>query len=143
MFLVRDLALMDSNNFVDNVGVGEREGRVFSNIVKQKYFSMAHGVGRSGDLTAEQVWKSMWISFSPSIPPLSFLFPSTLVVYPFLSSATHVVMLFPPYSLLYLPPVSDTLRVCVCVCVFVCVCMYVYVLYVCVCLYTCVKCVSE
>jgi len=70
MFLVRDLALMDSNNFVDNVGVGEREGRVFSNIVKQKYFSMAHGVGRSGDLTAEQVWKSMWIkSFSRSSPP--------------------------------------------------------------------------
>jgi O-phospho-L-seryl-tRNASec:L-selenocysteinyl-tRNA synthase len=45
---------MDSNNFVDNVGVGEREGRVFSSIVKQKYFSMSHGVGRSGDLTAEQ-----------------------------------------------------------------------------------------
>ena len=37
---------MDSNNFVDNVGVGEREGRVFSSIVKQKYFSMSHGVGR-------------------------------------------------------------------------------------------------
>jgi O-phospho-L-seryl-tRNASec:L-selenocysteinyl-tRNA synthase len=54
MLLIRDLALMDSNNFVDNVGVGEREGRIFSNIVKQKYFSMAHGVGRSGDLTAEQ-----------------------------------------------------------------------------------------
>ena len=29
-FLMRDLALMDSNNFVDNVGVGEREGRVYS-----------------------------------------------------------------------------------------------------------------
>ena len=54
MLLIRDLALMDSNNFLDNVGVGEREGRIFSNIVKQKYFSMAHGVGRSGDLTAEQ-----------------------------------------------------------------------------------------
>ena len=25
MLLIRDLALMDSNNFVDNVGVGERD----------------------------------------------------------------------------------------------------------------------
>ena len=53
-FLLRDLALMDSNNFVDNVGVGEREARVYCSIVRDKYFSMAHGVGRSGDLTAEQ-----------------------------------------------------------------------------------------
>jgi len=89
MFLVRDLALMDSNNFVDNVGVGEREGRVFSNIVKQKYFSMAHGVGRSGDLTAEQVWKSMWISFSPSIPPpeLFVSIHSCCLPFPFLSNS--------------------------------------------------------
>ena len=53
-FLLRDLALMDSNNFVDNVGVGEREARVYCSIVRDKHFSMAHGVGRSGDLTAEQ-----------------------------------------------------------------------------------------
>jgi O-phospho-L-seryl-tRNASec:L-selenocysteinyl-tRNA synthase len=41
MLLIRDLALMDSNIFADNMGVGEREGRIFSNIVKQKYFCMA------------------------------------------------------------------------------------------------------
>ena len=33
-FLLRDLALMDSNNFVDNVGVGEREARVYCSIVR-------------------------------------------------------------------------------------------------------------
>ena len=27
---------------------------MYSSIVREKYFSMAHGVGRSGDLTAEQ-----------------------------------------------------------------------------------------
>jgi O-phospho-L-seryl-tRNASec:L-selenocysteinyl-tRNA synthase len=53
MFL-RDLSAMDSNNFVDNVGVGEREGRVFSRLVRSRYFGLSHGVGRSGDLTAEQ-----------------------------------------------------------------------------------------
>jgi O-phospho-L-seryl-tRNASec:L-selenocysteinyl-tRNA synthase len=52
--LVRDLSLMDSNNFVDNVGLGEREGRVYSQIVARRHFDMSHGVGRSGDLTAEQ-----------------------------------------------------------------------------------------
>ena len=29
---------MDSNNFLDNVGVGEREGRVASEIIKRRYF---------------------------------------------------------------------------------------------------------
>lgn len=77
---LHELASMDSNNFVglplscplcswfrlqcfslcccliasDNVGVGEREGRVFSQLVKQRHFSMCHGIGRSGDLSEPQ-----------------------------------------------------------------------------------------
>ncbi|KAJ9472686.1 O-phosphoseryl-tRNA(Sec) selenium transferase [Diplonema papillatum] len=47
-------ALMDSNNYVGNVGVGEREGRVHSAIVRRRHYGMAHGIGRSGDLTANQ-----------------------------------------------------------------------------------------
>lgn len=30
---LNDLSLMDSNNFLDNSGVGEREGRIESNLV--------------------------------------------------------------------------------------------------------------
>ena len=52
--VLRDISAMDSNNFVDNVGVGEREGRIYSRLVRDRYFSLSHGVGRSGDLTAEQ-----------------------------------------------------------------------------------------
>ena len=52
--LLTTLATMDSNNFLDNVGVGEREGRVFSSIVGRRCFGMTHGIGRSGDVTAEQ-----------------------------------------------------------------------------------------
>eukprot|EP00756_Hemistasia_phaeocysticola_P056871 Hpha_TRINITY_DN33516_c0_g1::TRINITY_DN33516_c0_g1_i1::g.171081::m.171081/K03341/SEPSECS; O-phospho-L-seryl-tRNASec:L-selenocysteinyl-tRNA synthase len=48
------LALLDSNNYIGNVGGGEREGRVFSTIVKRRHFGMAHGIGRSGDLLANQ-----------------------------------------------------------------------------------------
>jgi len=48
------LSAMDSNNFQANCGVGEREGRVYSGIVRRRHFGLSHGVGRSGDLTAVQ-----------------------------------------------------------------------------------------
>ncbi|CDW58126.1 SLA LP auto ag domain containing protein [Trichuris trichiura] len=32
------LSAMDSNNFVGNMGVGEREGRVYSNLVAQRHY---------------------------------------------------------------------------------------------------------
>jgi O-phospho-L-seryl-tRNASec:L-selenocysteinyl-tRNA synthase len=49
-----ELALMDSNNFKDSVGFGEREGRVYSNLVSQRHYRLGHGIGRSGDITAVQ-----------------------------------------------------------------------------------------
>lgn len=52
--LLKDSALMDSNNFLDNVGMGEREGRVVSDLVARRHFRMVHGIGRSGDIAAEQ-----------------------------------------------------------------------------------------
>jgi len=48
------LAAMDSNNYVDNAGIGEREGRVFSKLVKVRNNNFAHGIGRSGDVNALQ-----------------------------------------------------------------------------------------
>ncbi len=45
---------MDSNNFNGNCGVGEREGRIYSNIVASRHFGLAHGIGRSGDITEVQ-----------------------------------------------------------------------------------------
>lgn len=32
------------------MGVGEREGRVFSDIVKDRHWGLSHGMGRSGDI---------------------------------------------------------------------------------------------
>jgi len=51
---LNDLALMDSNNFVDNVGLGEREGRVACSLVRRRNYGFSHGIGRSGELSAEQ-----------------------------------------------------------------------------------------
>ncbi|XP_076467406.1 O-phosphoseryl-tRNA(Sec) selenium transferase-like [Babylonia areolata] len=52
--LLQELAVMDSNNFPDNCGVGEREGRIASQLVARRHYRLAHGIGRSGDITAVQ-----------------------------------------------------------------------------------------
>ena len=52
--LLTNLSLMDTNNFSAHVGAGEREGRVFSTMVQRRHFYMTHGIGRSGDITADQ-----------------------------------------------------------------------------------------
>ena len=53
-FVLDSFAAMDSNNFVGNIGAGEREGRIFSKIVQERNFGLGHGIGRSGDVAAVQ-----------------------------------------------------------------------------------------
>ncbi|CAI2368545.1 unnamed protein product [Moneuplotes crassus] len=48
------IAAMDSNNYKNNCGVGEREGRIYSEFVRERNFDLAHGIGRSGDVNAIQ-----------------------------------------------------------------------------------------
>jgi O-phospho-L-seryl-tRNASec:L-selenocysteinyl-tRNA synthase len=45
LFLAQ-LAQMDSNNFPTNIGVGEREGRVYSPLVQKRNYFFTHGIGR-------------------------------------------------------------------------------------------------
>jgi len=52
--LLRQLALLDSNNHHGHLGAGEREGRVVAELVRQRHFHLAHGIGRSGNLTEDQ-----------------------------------------------------------------------------------------
>lgn len=51
---LHDLAMMDSNNFPGNSGVGEREARLASDLVARRHFRFGHGIGRSGDLVEVQ-----------------------------------------------------------------------------------------
>jgi len=51
---VNELSAMDTNNFTGNVGGGEREGRVYSALVSRRHYHLAHGMGRSGDIAANQ-----------------------------------------------------------------------------------------
>lgn len=46
------MAMMDTNNFINKVGVGERESRIYSNMVAERHYYMGHGIGRSGDVAA-------------------------------------------------------------------------------------------
>jgi len=52
-FLV-EVASMDSNHFPNNIGLGEREARVYSSLVMTRASGFSHGVGRSGDISAAQ-----------------------------------------------------------------------------------------
>ena len=53
-FVLNEFSTMDSNNFPSNVGVGEREGRVFSSLVSRRHYRFTHGIGRSGDIAEIQ-----------------------------------------------------------------------------------------
>ncbi|KAI8867357.1 soluble liver antigen/liver pancreas antigen [Ramicandelaber brevisporus] len=53
-WLLSELSSLDSNNFAANVGVGEREARVFSSIISRRHRFAAHGIGRSGDIGEQQ-----------------------------------------------------------------------------------------
>ena len=45
-YILNTISLMDSNNGPNHIGVGEREGRIKSQIVKDRHFDMIHGIGR-------------------------------------------------------------------------------------------------
>lgn len=53
-YFLRQMSLMDSNNFTARCGVGEREGRIYSRLVWERHRGMVHGIGRSGDIAALQ-----------------------------------------------------------------------------------------
>ncbi|CAI5490144.1 unnamed protein product [Closterium sp. Naga37s-1] len=52
--LLKDLSLMDSSGFKGNVGMGEREARCASGLVRRRHYGMTHGMGRSGNIADEQ-----------------------------------------------------------------------------------------
>jgi O-phospho-L-seryl-tRNASec:L-selenocysteinyl-tRNA synthase len=55
--LLFTLSSLDTNNHHEclrRCGVGEREGRVYSSLVRNRHFGFSHGVGRSGDLAEPQ-----------------------------------------------------------------------------------------
>jgi O-phospho-L-seryl-tRNASec:L-selenocysteinyl-tRNA synthase len=52
-YILDTLALMDSNNFHQKAGVGERESRVFSRLVEERHFHMGHGIGSDGVMQEE------------------------------------------------------------------------------------------
>lgn len=52
--LLHELAEMDSNNFAKAVGLGEREARIASPLVRRMHYGLGHGIGRSGEIAAVQ-----------------------------------------------------------------------------------------
>lgn len=52
--LINEISSMDSNNFISKCGVGEREARIACGLVKKRHYNLAHGIGRSGDVSENQ-----------------------------------------------------------------------------------------
>ena len=40
--------------FSGNVGIGEREARIASELVSRRHYHLGHGIGRSGDISEVQ-----------------------------------------------------------------------------------------
>jgi hypothetical protein len=58
--LLHECAALDSNNFLNSAGVGEREGRLLCPLVARRHFRLSHGLGRSGDLAEVQPKVGGW-----------------------------------------------------------------------------------
>jgi O-phospho-L-seryl-tRNASec:L-selenocysteinyl-tRNA synthase len=52
--LLLELSAMDSNNFEGSVGLGEREARIASPLLRKYHLGFGHGIGRSGEIAAVQ-----------------------------------------------------------------------------------------
>lgn len=83
-YILNQISLMDSNNGLSHIGIGEREGRILSSIVKDRHFNLVHGIGRSGhilDLQPKAVGSSflykltnaLLLNFLKSVTGISFI----------------------------------------------------------------------
>ena len=69
-FILNTISNMDSNNSPNHIGIGEREGRIISNIVLNRNFGLVHGMGRSGninDLQPKAVGSSLLVQLTNSL----------------------------------------------------------------------------
>lgn len=81
---------MDSNNGPNHIGIGEREGRILSSLVKERHFGLIHGIGRSGniiDLQPKAVGSSLLYHLTNSLMvnflhSLGLTFVKDLIVFP-------------------------------------------------------------
>ena len=60
-YIIQQCSIMDSNNSISNVGLGEREARCYNSLISTRHYNLLHGIGRSGDLYAQQP-KAMGLS---------------------------------------------------------------------------------
>ena len=49
-YIMNTFSNMDSNNGPHHIGIGEREGRIISNMVLDRNYGLVHGIGRSGNI---------------------------------------------------------------------------------------------
>ena len=69
-YILNTISNMDGNNSPNHIGIGEREGRIISNIVLNRNYGLVHGMGRSGninDLQPKAVGSSLLVQLTNSL----------------------------------------------------------------------------
>ena len=82
---------MDSNNGPHHVGIGEREGKIISQMVHDRNYGLVHGIGRSGniyDLQPKAAGSSLLNRLTNSLmrnllKSIGFSFIKDLIILPF------------------------------------------------------------
>ena len=108
-FILNTISNMDSNNSPNHIGIGEREGRIISNIVLNRNFGLVHGMGRSGninDLQPKAVGSSLLVQLTISMTKnllhsIGMTFIKDLLILPF---ATGMAMTLSFLTLRLLKP---------------------------------------
>jgi len=108
-YILNQISNMDSNNGPFHIGIGEREGRILSNIVHQRNFGLVHGMGRSGninDLQPKAVGSSLLVQLTNSMTKnllhsIGMTFVKDLLILPF---ATGMAMTLSFLTLRLLKP---------------------------------------
>ena len=108
-YILNQISNMDSNNGPFHIGIGEREGRILSNLVHERNYGLVHGMGRSGninDLQPKAVGSSLLVQLTNSMTKnllhsIGMTFVKDLLILPF---ATGMAMTLSFLTLRLLKP---------------------------------------
>lgn len=97
---------MDSNNGKSHIGIGEREGRIFSSIVHDRNYGLVHGMGRSGnvnELQPKAVGSSLLVQLCKSMTKnllnsIGLSFVSDVLLLPFATGMALTISLLTLHS---------------------------------------------
>ena len=102
-YILNYISNMDSNNGPYHIGIGEREGRIISNLVNQRNYGLVHGIGRSGnisDLQPKACGSSLLVQLTNSLlknllKSIGMSFIKDIIILPFATGMSLTILYLP------------------------------------------------